>query len=101
MQHLAHTVDPGRRGRNGIGARAGHQHIHVAAKLGSRGHGLVGRVRQGRIVVFSNNKNSHQIAPLALSFATRVGTSSTFSPASRTGGSVTFTTVRRGEMSTP
>jgi hypothetical protein len=40
---------------------AGDQHVHVAAALGGRGHGVEGAALQGGVVVFSDNECDHDI----------------------------------------
>jgi hypothetical protein len=91
LQHLADTGDLGGFRADGSGVLTGDQHMHVAADLGSGGQRLVGRVRQAAIVVFCNKSTwPYQILLLRSSACRPVRRHrSTFSPAWRTGGSVT------------
>ncbi len=59
MNDLADTGNLGCSSCHVACAFASHQDVYVAAKLCSCGNNFVGRVVQGRIVVFSNNQNSH------------------------------------------
>src|SRR2546423_480214 len=64
-------------------------------------HGLVGGALQGDIVVFGDDKAGHQIAPSALSLSSSSLTFATLMPPPRLEGSDTFSTLKRGVMSTP
>src|SRR5262249_45246052 len=102
MQHLANA----REFRGGVGGGlrivAGDEHVDVAAIGLGGGDRLGGGVVERGVGGFGENEDGHdQMAPTDLSLAIRASTSATFSPASRFFGSATFTTVRRGAMSTP
>src|SRR5690606_23190189 len=71
------------------------------AKLGSGGYNGQRCVFHVCVVMFNKYERFHYMGPTALSLAISASTSSTVSPACRTGGSVTLVVVRRGAMSTP
>src|SRR5690606_2957411 len=97
--------DPGdlrRRLRRGLRvfARAGDERVDRPEPAG-RTHGRQRRVADGAGFVFDQDQRRHATTPSVLSFATSSSTEATFTPAWRTGGSSTFSTVRRGVTSTP
>ena len=80
------------------------------AELARCGNHRERRVIDLGVVVFDQNQSVHRTIllmpgtyamPRALIFSTSAATSSTFTPAWRTGGSLTLVVVRRGVMSTP
>ena len=101
VQHLAHAVDLGGGLRGAAGIRARDQHVDIAAHRLGGGDDLVGGVLHGRVVVFGDNENGHQITPASLSLPTSSAAVFTLTPAWRLPGSAVFTTLRRGAISTP
>ena len=100
-QHLAHAVELGRRLGRAPGVLAGDEHMHLAAQRLRCRQRLGGGVLEGLIVVFGNQQRRHQITPASLSLPTSSATDPTLAPAWRPGGSLVFTTLRRGATSTP
>src|SRR5690606_15651543 len=84
----------------GSGPLAGDKQVH-RAQFCSRAHGGQCRVLEGAVLVFGPNQRGHATTPNVFSLETSSSTESTFTPACRTGGSATFSTFRRGVMSTP
>ena len=100
-----HLFDAGDlRGGFGRGANAftGDKDMHRRAQRGGGGDGLGGRIVEHGAVDFGENQGRHQITPTSfLSLETSSATEATFAPPVRAGGSVVFSTVRRGAGSTP
>ena len=78
-----------RSGRGGTGVKACDQHVHLAAELQSRRHGVQRGALDVIVVVFGYHQCGHgQITfDSFLSLATSVATSGTLMPALRLGGS--------------
>ena len=101
-KHLGHAVNL----CGGLGGRgavvAGDQDMDVTTKGLPSGDRVVGAGVQGAVLVVCENKDAHQITFASFfSLSTSSATFSTFTPALRSAGSVTFNTLRRGVTSTP
>ncbi len=97
---LVHLADAGNLGgslRRRVDALAGHQHMHLA-QLQRRRDGTAGGLLDEAVLVVEQDKCGHRQITFAsvCSLATSSATVSTFTPATRLGGSVTFRKVRRG-----
>src|SRR3546814_3624604 len=78
-------------------ALARDQQMHFAQLRGCS-HDRQRCVLYRRIVMFNPNQRLHHATPRALSLPTSSSTSATLMPASRLGGSATFSVVRRGAI---
>ena len=83
-----------------IDARTGDEQMDFA-KLRRGGDHRERGVLDGLAVMFDPNERFHECTPIAFSLATSSSTSATLTPAERTGGSETLTTLTRGAVSTP
>ncbi len=102
VQHLGDTDNLPCGHGGGARIAAGHQHVHIGVDGGSSRHGIKNDGNDCRIVVIGDDENSHQMTPTSFfSLLTSSATVSTLIPPSRCDGSVTFSVVRRGAMSTP
>ena len=63
QKHFAHTGNLGSSSSSSRCVVAGHQHMHLAAQSGSRGHGVEGGRFDGNVVVFSNHERCHGVSP--------------------------------------
>src|SRR5690606_40327356 len=98
--HLAHPGDAGGFFSYAIDARTGDEQMDFAELRGGGDHRERG-VLDGAAVMFDPNERFHECTPIAFSLATSSSTSATLTPAERTGGSDTLTTLTRGAVSTP
>src|SRR3546814_4818177 len=71
------------------------------AKLRRGGDHCERGVLDGLAVMFDPTERFHECTPMAFNLATSSSTSATLTPAERTGGSETLTTLTRGVVSTP
>ncbi len=102
QQNLSHPGDPRSRLGHGLRIPARDQYVdrHVQPARGSNGveRGAI----QRPIIVFGNNKDSHQITLASFfSLSTSAATSATLMPGARAAGSSTRSVCRRDTGSTP
>ena len=101
--HFGHACELSGRRRGGADVLAGDQHIDRTAELERGGERARGRVVQLAAGDLGQKKGRHrQITPASsCSLATSSATDLTLTPALRPAGSAVFSTLRRGETSTP
>ncbi len=101
VEHLGGAIELGGGLRDGLGVRAGNEHVHVLAQRLGGTHGLGDPGAQRLVVVVGQEQRRHESAPVSLSLAISSAAFATFTPALRPGGSTVFRTLRRGAGSTP
>ena len=102
-QHLRHALKLGRRLGGGADICARDENIDGLPELERRGQRARGRIVQLPARDFRQKKGRHrQITPASsCSLATSSATDLTLTPDLRPGGSTVFSTLSRGETSTP
>src|SRR5579885_939236 len=101
-EHFLHAVEFCSRVGHGFAVFPGNKHVHVTAKrLGCRER-FGGRILQRSVVMLGEKKRRHESTPASsLSLPTSSATEPTLTPDLRPGGSLVFTTCKRGLTSTP
>ena len=102
-QHFRHTLKFGGRLRGSADIGARDENVDRALELDGRGQRTRGRIVQFAAGDFRQKKSRHcQITPTSsCSLATSSATDFTLTPDLRPGGSTVFSTLSRGETSTP